>query len=104
MTFWTQATDTQRLAQIDGGIELRMSIRQIAINVGAEPHQVKALGVKHGRKFTGRHRLDGHAGGKVARIVNARRAGASNVSMKDAFSIFDDHRRPVSEFLDEVSA
>lgn len=99
MSWWKRATEEQRLAQIDGGIECGMTIRQIAMNCGATTNAVGAYGRSHGRTFTGvasmKNAVDG---GKVARIMKARNAGAPNTAMRDAFSIFDDHRTTRSLF------
>ena len=89
MTFWTSSTDDQKLSQIDGGIECGMTRTQVAMNCGTTMNAVAYFASRHGRTFNGRASAQSaREGGIVQRIVKARRAGASNVLMKDAFSIF----------------
>lgn len=57
--WWWRASDAQRLAQIDGGIECGLTLREIGICLGlgnrkSACSEVREFGVKHGRKFTQR--------------------------------------------------
>ncbi|TWB61665.1 hypothetical protein FBZ98_1011010 [Rhizobium sp. ERR 922] len=96
MSFWEKSTDEQKLAQIDGGIELGMTVRQIATNCGTTRSALSYFGRKNGRVFPAKTSaialaIAGGAarGGKVAAIIAARSARVPNVYMKDAFFIFD---------------
>jgi hypothetical protein len=54
MSFWQTSTTEQKLAQIDGGNECRMTSKQIAVCLGAPSGDaVRAFGLKHGRHFNG---------------------------------------------------
>lgn len=99
MTFWSNATTEQRLAQIDGGIELLMTSSQIAKNCGTTSHQIKYFSYAHGRKFVASRIDSGKRGSPAKRISLERQKGVSNTEMKDAFSIFDNRPKP-SDFLD----
>lgn len=50
-TFWKHASADQRLAQIDGALELGMTSAQCAANVGAKPQAVASFARYHGRPF-----------------------------------------------------
>jgi hypothetical protein len=90
MSFWEKSTDEQKLAQIDGGIECNLTIRQIAMNCGATSPAVAYFGRKHGRSFPAKY--SSHAACKraisVRTIITSRAARVPNLLMKDAFSIF----------------
>ncbi|RKD69001.1 hypothetical protein [Rhizobium sp. WW_1] len=94
MSFWENSTDEQKLAQIDGGIECNMTIRQIAANCGTTHAKLAYFGRTHGRKFPALsagspiRKAAGARGGSVRKIMVARASGASNIHMQDAFSIF----------------
>jgi hypothetical protein len=94
MSFWENSTDAQKLAQIDGGIDCTMTIRQIAMNCGTTPSRLAYFGRIHGRKFpavsagSSHHKRENKRGGSVQQIIAARAAGAPNVHMRDAFEIF----------------
>lgn len=49
--FWKHASTDQKLAQIDGAIELHMSSRQCGMNVGADAATVRSFARKRGRHF-----------------------------------------------------
>lgn len=56
MTFWSTATNEQRLVQIDAGIELGMTSKQVAMCLGApvyvnRANAVLAFANTHGRSF-----------------------------------------------------
>ncbi|ULJ73628.1 hypothetical protein [Rhizobium gallicum] len=95
MTFWDKASIAERLAQIDGGIELCMTKRQIAMNCGTTMEDISAFGRQHGRLFPAKNsgsvaeKKGGRRGGSITRILRARAAGAHNLLMADAFNIFD---------------
>lgn len=50
-TFWQHASVEQKLAQIDGGIELQMTSAQVAKNCGTSPASVRAFAMHNGRSF-----------------------------------------------------
>lgn len=108
MSFWSNSTTFQKLAQIDGGISLGMTARQIAMNCGTKRDNVASLGRRHGRVFPAVNSGGGHEsagarrGGSVTRIIRARKHGASNMLMADAFTIFDPSEP--EDMFDEVSA
>lgn len=112
MTYWDKATQEQRLIQIDAGISLGMTSKQIAMCLGAPRYDVKNnavrnFGQKHGRHFTTPPATSGQRGGKIGgRIgsaVQRRRSGYSDVTHKDAFSIFGntDELNPFNALLPE---
>ncbi|MDK4720100.1 hypothetical protein PH552_12170 [Rhizobium sp. CNPSo 3968] len=95
MSFWEKSTDKQKLAQIDGGIECRLTIRQIAMNCGTTRAALSHFARKHGRTFPTQSpstsysmKSSARRGGRVAAIIAARTARVPNVLMNDAFSIF----------------
>lgn len=49
--WWDRATNAERLAQIDGGIELGMMPRHVAWNLGVRYLTLVQFAHKHGRKF-----------------------------------------------------
>lgn len=51
MNFWNTATQEQKLAQIDGGLELGMTANQVAMNCGVKPFTLTAFARSHGRSF-----------------------------------------------------
>ena len=51
--FWKIATTEQKLAQIDGAIELGLTSKQCAFNCGTTDGAVRGFGYKHGRHFPG---------------------------------------------------
>lgn len=59
MSWWKHATREQRLAQIDGGIALNMTGKQVAINCGLlshgepAPETICAYASKYNRSFHG---------------------------------------------------
>ncbi len=51
--WWYRASLEQKLAQVDGGIELGLTSNQVAMVSGAKDrYTVKAFGAYHGRHFT----------------------------------------------------
>lgn len=95
MSFWDTASTEQRLAQIDAGIELGMTRKQIAMCLGAPlDNSANALGAfanRHGRSFpvkSEERSRAGKRGGLIGGLANARRSGAHETDIKGAFSIF----------------
>lgn len=92
MTFWDTASTTRKLVQIDAGIELGMTRKQIAMCLGANsPTAIGAFANHHGRRFpmTVEHKSKaGKLGGIVTGMARARRSGAKETDIKGAFSIF----------------
>lgn len=103
-SWWSRASTEQKLAQIDGGIELGMSGRHIALNVGATRSAVLEFGRRHGRRFVAKASLAQmqHAG-RIAGLQHARRLGKVDFEISSAFAIFGE--KPVEASLfDEVPA
>lgn len=98
MSFWNTATQEQKLAQIDGGIECGMNARQVATNLGTTLGAVGTFARNHGRSFGGRA---GHANhGEHARILGVERSKCESLKRnaeifggpsENAFSIFDNN-------------
>ena len=97
MSFWNKATQEQKLAQIDGGIECGMNTSQIAANLGSTRVAVRDFAYRHGRSFPGN---SGQAIGRNSRAYAVERTKCEifkrNTSRfgsphEDAFSIFDNH-------------
>lgn len=119
-TWWDRATDEQKLVQIDAGIELGMTGRQISMNLRAPVSvdggsKVTTFARRHGRSFHGvkskakvqsAAKRGGQSGGKVSGLLNARRMGLPETSVRTAYDIFgsDEDRSFDLDFLDEVSA
>lgn len=97
MTFWNTATQEQKLAQIDGGIECGMNSTQIAMNCGTD--RIIVIGFAHhrGRKFphdvgAGKGVLGRKHIGDRLRVEHAKRRVERTGDFGDAaFSIFDNH-------------
>lgn len=85
MTFWKTASKAQKLAQIDAGIELGMTARQVGMNVGIGKRQVLYFAEEHGRKFP--HQTT-RPFGEAARLAAFRSRGVDNERMERAFNIF----------------
>ena len=51
MSFWHTATDEAKLAQIDAAIEIGLTSKQCAMNVGTNHANVRAFAARHGRAF-----------------------------------------------------
>jgi len=100
MSWWDKASDEQRLAQIDGGIECQMSRGQVATNLGTTFKSIRNFCIKNGRDFSKSSNAGNHKIYHTLSIVNARRKGAPNTAMRDAFNIFD-HQEPKQTFLDQ---
>jgi hypothetical protein len=104
MAFWDKATQEQRLAQIDGGIECGMTSKQIATCLGApiyidgKSNAVNDFGNYHGRQFPTTARGIGLKAWKSAerRISEkARRIrGEPEITDPTAFSIFNTPQDP----------
>lgn len=86
MTFWKTASKAQKLAQIDAGIELGMTARQVAINLGCSPKTIFLFAGENERSFKG-YKLT-----PVQREVKLhgvrRRLTSDNTHMPEAFDIF----------------
>lgn len=103
-TWWERASTEDRLAQIDGGIAVGMTTKQVSMNCGAPIYEngtcaVSSFANNHGRIF-GR----AHINLKVSAAMKThhrRRSGGIEVDVSDAFDIFD---RPHSQdrFIDAV--
>lgn len=116
-TWWDRATDEQKLAQIDAGIALGMTGKQISMNLRAPVNadggsKVTSFARRHGRSFHGvkskakilaAAQRGGSAGGKVAGLLNTRRKGLPETSVRSAFELFgpsEGHSFEI-DFLDE---
>ena len=93
-TFWQTATQEQKLAQIDGGIECGMNARQVGTNCGAMRDHVLRFAQLHGRHFAA-YNVGAHSRRRSAERFrcekfkqNTARFGSPH---EDAFSIFDNH-------------
>ncbi|MFD1944706.1 hypothetical protein [Paradevosia shaoguanensis] len=95
--WWYRANTEQRLAQIDGGIELGMTARQIALASGGHPGSVAFFANQHGRslgqsKSTAGVRRNGQRKHDAANYFGGRKVDFWNG---------DDHRVPAE--VEEVS-
>jgi len=50
-SWWSRSTTDERLAQIDGGIELGMPARLVAFNCGTVRHTLHSFAMRYGRSF-----------------------------------------------------
>jgi hypothetical protein len=120
-TWWDRATDAQKLAQIDAGIALGMTGKQISMNLRAPVSadggsKVTTFARRHGRSFhgdksraatTAAAKRGGRAGGKVAGLLNARRQGIPETNVRSAYDIFgssEDRSFEMAFFDEEMSA
>ena len=108
ISWWSRASTKQKLAQIDGGISLGMTAKQVAKNVRVDAAStVQAFANRHGRHFPTTPQERGRRGfAKMVQthgIANARRWGVPDSEISSAFTIFD---APPSDrpFIDEVLA
>ncbi len=111
-TWWERATDEQKLEQIDAGIALGMTGKQISMNLRAYVNsdggsKVTSFARRHGRSFPyGESKNRGNGGrssGKFVGLMNARRKGVPETMIKTAYEIFR-HAESVPfdmDFLDE---
>ncbi|MDO9417000.1 hypothetical protein [Pararhizobium sp.] len=98
--WWNRASTEERLKQIDAGIELRMTARQIAMNLRVSPYDanpkqspIDSFAKYHGRRFRGdlpnvarRARVENGKASLVKRAPWLERAGTD---VHGAFSIFE---------------
>lgn len=96
MTFWTTATQEQKLAQIDGALELGVNSNQLAMNCGTTPAAVRQFARNHGRSFAsvqGLHNWGASGARRQSERVSVeatKRISARTGTLGDAaFSIFD---------------
>ena len=101
LSWWACASTQQKLAQIDGGIELGLSGRHIAINVGAPRAAVLDFGHRHGRTFLAGATAAQRRADLAAGLERARRRGKLDCDIASAFSIFGGGARD-APLLDEV--
>lgn len=93
-TWWDRATDAQRLAQIDAGIALGMSSKQISMNLRVEVNEhgggkVFNFANYHGRHFPrSRQRAIARSAGIIGGIVTCRRRGIPNCNINGSHEIF----------------
>lgn len=93
-TWWDRATVAQKLKQIDAGIALGMSSKQIAMNLRLEADQhgiakVSYFANSHGRNFArGATRASRRAAGMAAGVVTARRRGVPDCNISTAHELF----------------
>ena len=85
MTFWKTASKAQKLAQIDAGIELGMTARQVAMNLGTTREALKVWASRNGRNFP--HQITKTWG--LASVISSQRSrGVANERITSAFDIF----------------
>lgn len=105
MTFWDTATREQKLAQIDGGIEVGMSPKHIAMCLGAPSgDEVRFFGNRHGRMFhnAANKTKTCRENGRVNGVISSRQRGTPDYEIHSAFSIFDTDDQDET-FLEEVA-
>jgi len=97
--WWEMASETERLAQIDGGISLGMSARQVAANcgfdlLGNDHLRVRQYAAMRGRHFvTQYHTPRMKAASKQSHNARRRRAGVAETQAYDAFELFGAERQ-----------
>lgn len=89
--WWYTATRDQKLAQIDGGIELGMNARQVAMVTGALPATVQAFACAYDRHFPGITEIGRQ---KIAQAQKRIWAERRRELPSEAFAIFGDHSTP----------
>ena len=88
-TFWKHASVEQKLAQLDGGIELQMTSAQIAMNVGASAVAVRAFAHHHDRSFKNSSRAKPWQKQAGKRIKRRARIDGSKINHKEDFEYED---------------
>ena len=95
-TFWNTATQEQKLAQIDGALEVGMNANQLAMNCGASVDAIRQYARTYGRSFAASQGLHnwGVAGARRQaernRVEGTKRQAARTGTLgAAAFSIFD---------------
>jgi hypothetical protein len=114
MTYWNKATQEQRLAQIDAGISLGMTSKQIAMCLSApmygrdgHDNAVKTFGQYHGRHFPTPQGKSAAKAREVAirtvKTLAGRKYGVPEIHNESAFSIFGntDEPNPFNALLPE---
>lgn len=89
-SFWQHASVEDKLAQVDGGIELQMTSAQVAKNCGTTPASMRAFAYHHGRTFKNSSRSKPWAK-QAGRRVKRRRVAieGSKLNHKEDFEFED---------------
>ncbi len=88
-TFWKHASLEQKLAQVDGAIELQMTSAQLAMNVGASPASIRAFAHHHDRSFKGSQRSKPWAKEKGRRIRRRSKVDSHKINHREDFEYED---------------
>lgn len=87
--FWQTSSKAQKLKQIDAGISLGMTARQIAINCGTTKDAILYFCRENGRSTGQQSQIHRHSNlSSVGRAVRYRRKGIPELFAPDAFEIF----------------
>jgi hypothetical protein len=98
MSWWDRATTDQKLEQIDAGIALGMTGKQISMclrvpDVYHGNSKVTAFAHYHGRSFPTSHKASGKRAGEATRetykLLLPRRSGTPEHMINGAFDIFE---------------
>lgn len=92
MNFWQKSSKAQKLEQIDAGISLGMTARQIAINCGTTKDAILYLCRETGRSTGSKSTAMSNNVARIGRTVQSRRRGIPELFAPDAFEIFKSTR------------
>lgn len=110
--WWYRATDAERLAQIDAGIALGMTAKQIAMNcqceiyAGSEGSRIKAFAYANGRSFNREAATEAVTRKQIAHwaVKKAKSAIQRGVIGDEAFGIFGTaHARQSQDVYDVMN-
>lgn len=87
-SFWQSSSKAQKLAQIDAGISLGLTARQIAINCGTTKDAILYFCRENGRSTGSKSTAMTHNVARIGRAVQSRRRGIPELFAPDAFEIF----------------
>lgn len=93
MNFWQKSSKAQKLEQIDAGISLGMTARQIAINCGKTKDAILYLCRETGRSTGSKSTAMSNNAARIGRAVQSRRRGIPELFAPDAFEIFQSKKK-----------
>lgn len=93
MNFWQKSSKAQKLEQIDAGISLGMTARQIAINCGTTKDAILYLCRETGRSTGSKNTGMSSEIARLGMTAQRRRRGIPELFAPDAFEIFQSKKK-----------